>query len=164
MYYVATADLPTGITGPQGDTGPKGNTGIDGSVTLPISVTTGGHTYSLDFTQVGTVGTFSMGVEDGAGTTFSRVSFVIDTGATPAAIATVAAGTPTHSSSFAVQGGIAAAPNKHFILTTDGHVVNLSVMAGSPNGTVSGTAGDLVVDISSPALWQCQGTTTWISL
>lgn len=38
---------------------------------------------------------------------------------------------------------------------------NLSVMAGSPNGTVTGNIGDTIWDTSTPAFWQCQGGTVW---
>jgi hypothetical protein len=37
----------------------------------------------------------------------------------------------------------------------------LSVRAGSPNGVVSGNAGDTIWDTSTPAFWQCQGGTSW---
>jgi hypothetical protein len=33
--------------------------------------------------------------------------------------------------------------------------------AGNPNGTVSGTKGDLLLDVTTPAIWQSTGGTTW---
>ena len=37
----------------------------------------------------------------------------------------------------------------------------ITAFAGNPNGTVSGTSGDFLIDTSTPAIWQSTGGTAW---